>query len=145
MENKCRILRSYPHALSFIRRCLILSPTERSSTSELLSASDYLHECDFHREKGDLLDRIRRFNLPLKNALKSSKSTSDSYKYRRRFFLGAPIFWPGYRPGVNFFHSVCLWKAGRQLLFWKKNWTTANFFLKKTGRQLILKKKLDAS
>lgn len=80
LENKCRILRSFPTALTFIRRCLTLSPTERISTSELLSASDYLHESEFQREKGDLLDRIRRFNLPTKNALKGSKSTSE-YKF----------------------------------------------------------------
>ena len=81
LENKCRILRSHPAALSFIRRCLTLSPTERTSTSELLSASDYLHDGDFIREKGDLLDRIRRQNLPhAKTVPKGSKSSSD-YKY----------------------------------------------------------------
>lgn len=81
LESKCRILRAHPSAVCFIRRCLALSPSERSSSSELLSSSDYLHDSEFQIEKCELLERIRRFNAPVKAALKSVSKTSSDYKF----------------------------------------------------------------
>jgi len=80
MEQKCRPLRSHPSAHSFIRHCLTMSPSNRPSATELLSNSEYLHESDFQRSKSELLERIRQANAPPKS-LKSSKSSSNEYKY----------------------------------------------------------------
>jgi len=81
LENKCRLLRSQQGALSFVRRCLTLSPCDRPSTSELLSSAEYLHEADFQRAKTELVERIRHANLPTKALLKVTKSSSE-YKFK---------------------------------------------------------------
>ena len=73
-------MRSNPTALSFVNRCLSLSPCERATSSELLSNCDYFKDLDFQRVKENLLERIRRFNQPTQKIVKKSKEQNE-YKF----------------------------------------------------------------
>lgn len=75
LEDHFRILRNLPVELEFIRKCLNLSPCARETACSLLTNSEYFLNDDFTRNKADLLEKIHRFNAPVRHIIpKQSKS-----------------------------------------------------------------------